>query len=638
MTGRRMSMMTMLHFDVGWLLVPAIATALLLPFFYVFATWDHDTFRQYPLLPGPLDWGSKEFMFRCWLSKFIRVGWSSRDKLLAPCPRIALQTKFTILDTEIANVKASLGMLSAPESISAVPLFFPQILCGYLLVQLLGNSNFPCPVHSLTWKRVHVTQLRRISVDEELNVICLMVLIGKKITSDGVEFTVQTDLFDDVGVVWQSSLYFVAPYAVTSAIPVAPPSNPVDVDIMRSTDESNITIGLACSQERLAEFDLGGAVDIERLNGWWSPSTPKVTPLWLLAAASSAIEKQGLEIVFPVMCHAQANGPTQNVPPTSDDLTCEVAAKTEDGSTKLITFNVSTSNRPALVSVHLQAACAFDHRREDLLLAGPTIVPNDQVSHGGAGFSSEKGDKDTKDTLRASYHDLSVPTVTIPETQRYTFAIVLRNRYQVKDILRERFPGKAMKATRHRLADQVAAMHLKCLRRLVQAGLGVILLDNDNSIPHENQKYNQTNNICVLIDPYKDSDLLLQEFKREKDELAIKRGQANARLGMDTIESVKNICFSPALELQLTHNIIHNAFRDCDKDDWVRTGIEHQQELTCWDVVDTCFPLHDRVFNNAFFAEYRNKTFDFRVSKATTGNSERWAIEGWGRLRWCCGG
>ncbi|ETV88411.1 hypothetical protein, variant 1 [Aphanomyces astaci] len=244
--------------------------------------------------------------------------------------------------------------------------------------------------------------------------------------------------------------------------------------------------------------------------------------------------------------------------------------------------------------------------------------------HGGAGFSSEKGDKDTKDTLRASYHDLSVPTVTIPETQRYTFAIVLRNRYQVKDILRERFPGKAMKATRHRLADQVAAMHLKCLRRLVQAGLGVILLDNDNSIPHENQKYNQTNNICVLIDPYKDSDLLLQEFKREKDELAIKRGQANARLGMDTIESVKNICFSPALELQLTHNIIHNAFRDCDKDDW---GIEHQQELTCWDVVDTCFPLHDRVFNNAFFAEYRNKTFDFRVSKATTGNSERWAIE-----------
>ncbi|RHZ30912.1 hypothetical protein DYB31_014344, partial [Aphanomyces astaci] len=302
MTGRRMSMMTMLHFDVGWLLVPAIATALLLPFFYVFATWDHDTFRQYPLLPGPLDWGSKEFMFRCWLSKFIRVGWSSRDKLLAPCPRIALQTKFTILDTEITNVKASLGMQSSPESISAVPLFFPQ---------------------------------------------CLMVLIGKKITSDGVEFTVQTDLFDDVGVVWQSSLYFVAPYAVTSAIPVAPPSNPVDVDIMRSTDESNITIGLACSQERLAEFDLGGAVDIERLNGWWNPSTPKVTPLWLLAAASSAIEKQGLEIVFPVMCHAQANGPTQNVPPTSDDLTCEVAAKTEDGSTKLITFNVSTSNRPA---------------------------------------------------------------------------------------------------------------------------------------------------------------------------------------------------------------------------------------------------------------------------------------------------
>ncbi|ETW09346.1 hypothetical protein H310_01718 [Aphanomyces invadans] len=638
----------------GWLIVPAIATALLLPFFYVFATWDHETFRQYPLLPGPLDWGSKEFLFRCWLSKFVRMGWTSRDRLLAACPRIVLQTKFTILDAEIANVKASVGTTSTSDTIKTVPLLFPQVICGYLLVQLLGNSNFPCPVGNLTWKRLHITQLRQMSVDEELN--CLMVLIGKKLTSEGIEFTVQTDLFDDVGVVWQSSFYFVVPHKVpaSSAIPLARPSNPVDANVMHSTKDGGdakqaSTIRLSCSHERLAQFDLGGAVDIENLTskGWWAPPVPRLTPLWLLSAASTAIERHGLEIAYPIVCHAEARESTQEVSPTAD-LNCDVAAKSEDGSTKLISFNVSTSGRPdPLVFGYLRSVGRVKPTDNTITYvslkrrigsdtssfgpskerggAGPVVTElQDCIVFSGRGIDlSEKG-ANVKEKRHAPFHELNVPSVSIPETQRYTFAIVLKNTYQVKDMLRERFPGKQMKATRHRLADQVAAMHLKCLRRLVQAGLGVILLDNDNSIPHENQKYNQTNNICVLIDPYKDSDLLLQEFKREKDELAIKRGQANARLGMETVESVKNICFSPALELQLTHNIIHNAFRDYDKDDW---SIEHQQELTCWDVVDVCFPLHDRVFNNSFFAEYRKKTFEFRVSKATAGNSERWAIE-----------
>ncbi|KAF0720610.1 Aste57867_167 [Aphanomyces stellatus] len=297
-----------------------------------------------------------------------------------------------------------------------------------------------------------------------------------------------------------------------------------------------------------------------------------------------------------------------------------------------VTRSRNTSNASSFASNTKERAAVVTELQDNIIFS--------------SGRGTDSSDKDAnskskafKGKSRTGYNDLSVPTVSIPETQRheknhevprstdprrYTFAIVFRNTYQVKQILRERFPGRAMKPIRHKLADQVAGMQLKCIRRLVQAGLGVVLLDNDNSIPHENEKWNQTNNICVLIDPYKDRDLLLQEFKREKDELAIKRGQANSRLGMETIESLKNICFSPALELQLTHNIIYNAFRDYDKDEWV---LERHEELSCWDVVDVCFPLHDRTFNNAFFAEYRKRTFDFRLSKATTGNSERWAIE-----------
>ncbi|OQR87287.1 transmembrane protein [Achlya hypogyna] len=230
----------------------------------------------------------------------------------------------------------------------------------------------------------------------------------------------------------------------------------------------------------------------------------------------------------------------------------------------------------------------------------------------------------TRSKRVAKMTDLNMPSVSIPETQRYTFALILRNTTQVKQLLRERFPRRADKPMRRRLAAEVGAMQVKCLRRLVQAGLGVILLDNDNTIPHDTQRWNETNNICVLIDPYKDKELLLQEFKREKDELAIRRGYATARLGVEPLESLRNVCFSPALELQLTHNLIRNAFRDYDKEDWV---LDMSKELTCWDVVEHCFPLHDRAFNAAFFTEYRKQTFDVHLRKATTGNSERWAIE-----------
>ncbi|KAF0720611.1 Aste57867_168 [Aphanomyces stellatus] len=336
----------MVQMDVNWFLAPAIVVALLMPFLFVFATWDHEMFRQFPLLPGPLDWGSKEFAFRCWLSRWVRMGWVSRSRMLAPCPRIALQTKFTILDAEIANVKASLGA-SSSDGVSSVPLIFPQVICGYLLVQLLGNSHFPCPVDALIWKRLHVTQLRDIEVDEELN--CLMVLIDKKHISEGVEFTVQTDLFDEEGVVWQSSFYFVVPLAhsTSNTIPLSMPSNPIDANTMNSTFKSKTkTIRLPCSAERLAAFNLGGAVDVERFS-LWGTQTPRATPLWIAAAATSAIGKQGQTIDFPLVCHCVADSALLKFPPSSE-LECDVAAKVEDGTTKVITFHVRSGSSSVL--------------------------------------------------------------------------------------------------------------------------------------------------------------------------------------------------------------------------------------------------------------------------------------------------
>ncbi|ETV88432.1 hypothetical protein, variant 1 [Aphanomyces astaci] len=225
----------------------------------------------------------------------------------------------------------------------------------------------------------------------------------------------------------------------------------------------------------------------------------------------------------------------------------------------------------------------------------------------------------------------SIPRVTLQETQRYTFAIILRNNQQVERLYKDRLKDATNVIQRTNLtpADMsahVAALQQKALRRLVQAGLGVILLDNDTYISDKDAKHGQTDNICILVDPYKNKGLLNLEFMREKDELAINQGNATGRLGEARlpISGSKDICFSPALELQLTHNIIRNAFRDYDQD---VCDLDRNCVPDVLDVVHAMLPLHDKKFNNEFFKEYRRHTFKLRWGKTVTGNSERWAIE-----------
>ncbi|ETW09334.1 hypothetical protein H310_01710 [Aphanomyces invadans] len=237
----------------------------------------------------------------------------------------------------------------------------------------------------------------------------------------------------------------------------------------------------------------------------------------------------------------------------------------------------------------------------------------------------------TSHPRRPDMTPFSIPRVTLQETQRYTFAIILRNNQQVARLYKERLQEATNATQRANLtpADMtahVAALQQKALRRLVQAGLGVILLDNDTYISDKDAKHGQTDNICILVDPYKSKGLLNLEFMREKDELAIHQGNATARLGEARlpISGSKDICFSPALELQLTHNIIRNAFRDYDQD---VCDLDRNFVPCVLDVVHAMFPLHDKKFNNEFFNEYRRHTFKLRWGKTVTGNSERWAIE-----------
>ncbi|KAK1942024.1 Anoctamin-10 [Phytophthora citrophthora] len=229
------------------------------------------------------------------------------------------------------------------------------------------------------------------------------------------------------------------------------------------------------------------------------------------------------------------------------------------------------------------------------------------------------------------------PHVSIEEAQKYTFAIVLKHTEQIFHLLKKRFPSRSAASIRRDLPQQVSTLQQKCVRRLIQAGLGVILLDNalyDSYLDDQRGIHNKRDpnskeedvgrNLCILIDPKKNPDLLLHEFKRELDELSIKRGDSLGRLAEESLDSLKEMCFSPALELQLTHNIIQNAFKDYDKEEWV---IDVNKELTVNDVIVECFPLHDRAFNKQFFDEYRKRTFELNLRKAAAGNSDRWAVE-----------
>uniref|UniRef100_K3W8K8 EF-hand domain-containing protein n=1 Tax=Globisporangium ultimum (strain ATCC 200006 / CBS 805.95 / DAOM BR144) TaxID=431595 RepID=K3W8K8_GLOUD len=235
--------------------------------------------------------------------------------------------------------------------------------------------------------------------------------------------------------------------------------------------------------------------------------------------------------------------------------------------------------------------------------------------------------KDDKPCRKSQLDRVVDPThVTIEETQKYTFAIVLKHTDQVYRLLRQRFPSKSAASIRRDLPYQVSQLQQKCVRRLIQAGLGVTILDNDvyDGNADDRDEEEAGKNICVMIDPKKDKDLLLHEFKREMDELAIREGKSIARLGEESLDSIKEMCFSPALELQLTHNIIQNALKDYDKEEWV---IDVNKELTVNDVILDCFPLHDRTFNKKFFAEYRKRTLEMNPRKAASGNIDRWAVE-----------
>ena len=136
---------------------------------------------------------------------------------------------------------------------------------------------------------------------------------------------------------------------------------------------------------------------------------------------------------------------------------------------------------------------------------------------------------------------------------------------------------------------QVGLMHQKVLRRLRAAGLHVRVLHNTRST---------SDKAVVLVRASRQR--LQSENRRQQVEAAILRGRATEGAGPHHASAP----LSPALANMLLRHIIKTALTDFDVDLWKQGLYAAATHVHVQDVIDSCFPLHDRDWNERFFAAH----------------------------------
>ncbi|RLN67196.1 hypothetical protein BBJ28_00010599 [Nothophytophthora sp. Chile5] len=319
---------TIMWFMLAVTLLVIVAVALL--FAYVAVTWDHDVAQSYAALPAPGDLGTKEFRWRCWLSPLTRRGWRTAI-LRSPCPRITLQCPFALLSADFAKLATSLSLPSL--ALEQLPFMFPQVAIGSLFLQLLGNSHFPASVREMRLKALTVVQLRPLDMrfhskdgdaqpPPELNVTdgfyclifveCLMVLTEKRFLETEIEFTVQTDLFDDQGTLWQSVTWFSVPFKQEMlVVPLSVSASALDDGLVAGANANPLMDSFVCSKRNLTEFEEVSVVGVTGAR----PSGSDVAPLmWMLARATGMLQQQARVPALPLMCNCVFGEEVTSVP------------------------------------------------------------------------------------------------------------------------------------------------------------------------------------------------------------------------------------------------------------------------------------------------------------------------------------
>uniref|UniRef100_M4BX85 Uncharacterized protein n=1 Tax=Hyaloperonospora arabidopsidis (strain Emoy2) TaxID=559515 RepID=M4BX85_HYAAE len=283
-----------------------VFVAVLLLVAFVAITWDHDIVQSYVALPSPADLGTQEFCWRCWLSPLTRRGWRT-SILRSPCPRITLQCPFALLSADFAKLATSLGLPKL--ALEHVPFLFPQVAIGSLFLQLLGNSHFPASVRNIRLEAINIVQVRDLdmrfqSQDGEESTVpelkCIMVLTEKRFLESKIEFSVQTDLFDDQGTVWQSITWFSIPFKQdTLLVPLSVSTSALDEDLVLRANSKLLADSFVCSKRNLTEYE---EVSVVGLTGTHARKEDSVPMMWMLARAAVVLQEQGRVPQLPLMC------------------------------------------------------------------------------------------------------------------------------------------------------------------------------------------------------------------------------------------------------------------------------------------------------------------------------------------------
>ncbi|CCI41346.1 unnamed protein product [Albugo candida] len=344
----------------AWI-VCLIFVAILTPLLYIFITWDHDLARSFPALPSPSDLGTREFLWRCRLSKYTKWGWK-KSILRSPCPMINLQCRFALLSSDFAKLTATLGYEQL--KLETIPFIFPQIAISSLFLQILGHSKFPASVESAHIKALSVCQLRQLNMQfpdqvpvvleesetaEDSSLVtsdfvgfqCLMILQKKRFLETEIEFDIQTDLYDEKGCVWQSVTTFSIPFKQEILmVPLSKSVAQLDPQLEARQDlNEKIVSTISCSKSKLLDF-MDVSVAGFGLEQYGRLETPlmwtvgnlmailqrqdRVPKLPLLASFvfASEHEKRCIPLGKPLTCSSWTNKETNNTL-TKVDVSCE---------------------------------------------------------------------------------------------------------------------------------------------------------------------------------------------------------------------------------------------------------------------------------------------------------------------------
>jgi hypothetical protein len=127
-----------------------------------------------------------------------------------------------------------------------------------------------------------------------------MVLMEKRFLEKELEFTVQTDLYDDQGTVWQSVTWFSVPFKQeTLLVPLSASAATLDESLVARATASPVVESFACSKRNLAEFE---EVSVVGAIGELSSKEDTVPPMWMLARATGMLQQQGRVPPLPLMC------------------------------------------------------------------------------------------------------------------------------------------------------------------------------------------------------------------------------------------------------------------------------------------------------------------------------------------------